>query len=183
MVTTTHADANLMHDVPTGKSVTGILHFIDETPFDWCAKKQAAVETATFGSEIVAGRTAVEQIIGNGDTLRCPGVPVSDKSHLFGDNETVVKSATLPEGKLHKRHNMLSFHKVRETMAAGYISFHHLRGTSNPADILSKHWGYSSIWHLLRPILFFQKDAVLTDEEIRRFEEADAREHVNPSAG
>jgi hypothetical protein len=55
-----YVDANLMHDVTTGKSVTGILHLINKTPLDWYSKKQAMVETATYGSEFVAARICVE---------------------------------------------------------------------------------------------------------------------------
>ena len=32
---TTYVDANLYHDMITGQSVTGILHLINQTPFDW----------------------------------------------------------------------------------------------------------------------------------------------------
>ena len=54
-VTLTHfVDANLYHDMLTGRSVTGILHLINQTPIDWHSKKQATVETATYGSEFVA---------------------------------------------------------------------------------------------------------------------------------
>ena len=49
-----------MHDIATGKSVTGILHVINKTPFDWYSKKQATVETATYGSEFVSAPTCVE---------------------------------------------------------------------------------------------------------------------------
>jgi hypothetical protein len=50
-VTLTHyVDANLMHDVATGRPVTGILHLINKTPIEWYSKKQATVETATYGS-------------------------------------------------------------------------------------------------------------------------------------
>ena len=63
-VTLTHCvDVNLCHDMLTGKSVTGALHFVNKTPIDWCSKKQATVETATHGSEFVAARTCVEQIL------------------------------------------------------------------------------------------------------------------------
>jgi hypothetical protein len=34
-------DANLYHDMVTGRSVTGILHFLNQTPMDWYSKKQA----------------------------------------------------------------------------------------------------------------------------------------------
>jgi hypothetical protein len=59
---------------------------------------------------------------------------------------------------LHKRHNALSFHRVCEAIAAKYISMYHLSGEFNPADILTKHWGYQQIWRLLQPILFYQGD-------------------------
>jgi hypothetical protein len=42
-----YVDANLMHDITSGKSVTGILHLVNKTPIDWYSKKQATVETAT----------------------------------------------------------------------------------------------------------------------------------------
>jgi hypothetical protein len=56
-VTLSHyVDANLMHDITAGKSVTGILHLVNKMPIDWYSKKQATVETATYGSEFVAAR-------------------------------------------------------------------------------------------------------------------------------
>jgi hypothetical protein len=56
-------DANLMHDVTTGKSGSGLLHLVIKTPREWYSKKQPMVETATNGSnKFVAARTCVEQI-------------------------------------------------------------------------------------------------------------------------
>jgi len=47
-VTLTHfVDANLMHDLSTGRSLTGILHLANKTPIEWFSKKQATVEVAT----------------------------------------------------------------------------------------------------------------------------------------
>ena len=82
-VTTTHVDANLHHDLVNGKAVTGILHFVNKTPFEWFSKKQATVEAATYGSEFVAARQASEQIIGIRTTLRYLGVPVDGPSRMF----------------------------------------------------------------------------------------------------
>jgi hypothetical protein len=165
-VTLTHYyDANLYHDIVTGRSVTGILHLFNKTPIDWYSKKQATVETATYGSEFIAARTCVDQVIDLWTTLRYLGVPIRDKSYVFGDNKTVVDSSTVPHAKLHKRHNALSFHRVREAVAAKFIVMYHLEGIFNPADILSKHWSYPQVWHNLKPLLFFQGDtAQLYDE-------------------
>ena len=159
LVTLTHyVDANLYHDCLTGRSVTGILHFINATPIDWYSKRQATVETATYGSEFVAARTCVEQVIDLRNTLRYLGVPIRGMSWMFGDNESVVNSSAQPHAKLHKRHTALSFHRVREAIAAGIVGFFHIPGDSNPADVLSKHWGYQQVWQLLQPLLFWQGD-------------------------
>jgi hypothetical protein len=76
-VTLTHyVDANLMHDVVTGRSVTGIIRLANKNPIDWYSKKQATVETATYGSESVAARICVEKIINLCNSLLNLGVPL-----------------------------------------------------------------------------------------------------------
>jgi hypothetical protein len=151
-----------MHDMISGKSVTATLHFLNQTPIDWYTKKQATVETATYGSEFVAARTCTEQIIELRTLLRYLGVPIREHSYMFGDNKSVVTSSSLPEAKLHKRHSLLSFHRVREAIAAGIVAFIHIDGRINPADILSKHWGYQQVWHNLQPLLFWSGDTIET---------------------
>jgi hypothetical protein len=153
-----YVDANLMHDLLTGKSVTGILHFINQTPIDWYSKKQSTVETATYGSEFVAARTCTEQSLDLRNTLRYLGVPVEEASYMFGDNKSVVDSSMTPHARLNKRHTILSFHQVCQAIASGFIKFFYIPGQENPADILSKHWGYSQIWDVLKPVLFWQGD-------------------------
>ena len=155
---TTYVDANLYHDLISGKSVTGIIHLANQTPVDWFSKLQSTVETATFGSEYVAARTASEQIMDLRLTFRYLGVPVHGATLMFGDNETVVNTASIPHSRLVKRHNALSYHYVRHGIAAGAIRFHHMRGEDNPADILSKHWGYQKVWSQLKPLLFWEGD-------------------------
>ena len=158
-VTLSHyVDANLYHDMLLGHSVTGILHFVNKCPIDWYSKKQGTVEMATFGSEANAARTAMEQIIDLRGTLRYMGVPLRESSYMFGDNKTVVDSGSLPHAKLHKRHTMLSYHRVCEAIASGMVKFFHIPGEINPADILSKHWGHQQIWKQLQPLLFWKGD-------------------------
>ena len=60
-------DANLNNCL---RSVTGCLHFVNHTPADPYSKGQATVETATYGLEFVASKTATEQIIDLRHTLR-----------------------------------------------------------------------------------------------------------------
>ena len=109
VITTTTMDDNLNHCSATGNSLTGCLHFVNKTPVDWYSKKQATVETATYGSEFLAAKTATEQIMDIRQTLRYLGALISAKSFLFGDSRSVVTSATLPHSTLTKKHNILAF--------------------------------------------------------------------------
>jgi hypothetical protein len=144
-----------MHDVLSGKAVTGVVHFYTKTPVDWYCKKQITTETATYGSKFLACRTCFEQIIDHRQYVRYLGVPVYKTDYAWGDNDAMINSATIPDAKLHKRHNILSFHFVRSLIACGYINLQHLRSEYNIADILTKHWGYQSTYELIRPIFHF----------------------------
>jgi hypothetical protein len=150
-----------------GRAVTGILDFVNGTPLDWYHKEQATVETVTYGSQFVDSKTCVERDINLRTLLRYLGVPIYNKAYMFGDNESVVNSSSTPHVKLHKRHNALSFHRVREAVAIKIIGYYHIRSETNPSDVLSKHWGYSQVWPLLRCVLFWRGDTalLLTEQE------------------
>lgn len=63
MVITTFVDAHLYHDFLARRSVTSVLHFVKQTPINWFLKKQATVQTGTYGSEFVVAHIATDQII------------------------------------------------------------------------------------------------------------------------
>jgi hypothetical protein len=133
---------------------------------DWYSKKQATVETATFGSKFITARTTINQIIDLRMTLRYLGIPIREKSYIFGDNKTVIDAWSTPHAKLHKRHNALSFHCVQEAVASKYVTTFHLLGEYNRADILSKHWANALVWQTMNALLFAQGDTwdLLDDE-------------------
>ena len=154
VLTTTYKDANLYHDYITGRSAMGIIHLLNGTPIDWYTKRQDTVETATYGSEFVAARVATDQIIDLRITLRQLGVPVEERSYLFGDNKSVVTSSTIPHSGLNKRHTALCYHRVREAVSS-FLRFIHVPTGLNIADVLSKHCGHQDSWHLIKPLLFW----------------------------
>ena len=114
---TLFVDANLMHDMITGRSCTGILEFLNQTPVDWFSKRQSQVETATYGSEFMSARQATERIINLRYMLRSFEVPLDGPACLFGENKSVVTSSTIPHSTLGKRWNALSYHHVQEAIA------------------------------------------------------------------
>ena len=177
VTTTTTMDANLNHCLATGKSLTGCLHFVNKTPVDWYSKKQATVETATYGSEFVAAKTATEQIMDIGQTLRYLGAPITTKSFLFGDNRSVVTSATLPHSTLTKRHNILAFHRVREAIAAKLMAFYWIQSAYNLSDMLSKHWDHPSVYPMILKLLITRGNITLIPREAMQEKE---KEILNP---
>ena len=56
-------NANLMHDVVTGRSASDILEFINQMPIDWFSKRQGQVKTASYGSEFMVAWQATECMI------------------------------------------------------------------------------------------------------------------------
>ena len=155
---TQYVDANLYFDLVSGRACTGILTFLNQTPVDWYSKKQSTVATATFGSEFVAAKTAVEKSQDLKYTLRMFGIPVDYTTYLFGDNSAVVTQGTIPHSQLAKRHHAVAYHYVREAVANGSVKFFFIEGINNPADCLTKSLGYQVWWPLLPPILFWMGD-------------------------
>ena len=91
-------------------------------------------------------------------TMRYLGVKLRDTSYMFGDDKSVVDSSMQVHSKLHKRHTILSFHRVLEAFASSMVIFSHIPGELNPADLLSKHWGYAQVWEQLKALLFWKGD-------------------------
>jgi hypothetical protein len=141
----------------TGRSLTGTLDVLNKTLIDWHSKKQ--------GTEFNAGRTATDSTMDMHLTLHYLGVPVKGPTITFGDKESMIKSAAYPHSTLKKRPNALSFHRVREALASDMMLLHHVPGACNPADILSKYWGYQAIWPFLKPLMFRSQDHIDDEEE------------------
>ena len=96
-------------------------------------------------------------------TLMYLGVPVRPKSYMLGDNKSVVNSSSIPTSTLSKKSTLVSCHRVRETIAAGYFQFNWKEAKSTPSDILSKHWEIASIWPL-----FVRRRSSDPDEQMNR---------------
>ena len=135
---TVFCDASHADCLVTRRSTTGILIFVNGTPIRWYSKRQNTVESSTYGSEFVAMRIATEMLIALRTSLRMLGVPLDGPADVFCDNNSVVQSSTIPASVLKKKHNAVSFHKVRETIAAGAMRVSHEPTESNLADLLSK---------------------------------------------
>ena len=101
-------------------------------------------------------RTAVDQIIDIHTTLRYLGVPIRDKSYMFGDNRSVCHQ--LYHSQLHHLQKTHIWHPIIESgkqLQPNSSHSHWKDGKSNPADILSKHWEFATVWPIAQayPVL------------------------------
>ena len=87
------------------------------------------------------------------------------KAYMFGNNKSVVMSSTIRQSILNKRHNMLSYHRVREVIAAKILEFHWCCSSQNRSDILSKHWVYMKVKDTVRELFDYQGDIILLQPE------------------
>lgn len=138
----------------TRRSHTGVVIFVNRAPILWFSKRQATVESSTFGSESVALRQAIDMIEGLRYKLRMMGVPIPAATQIFCDNDAVVKSTTRPESTLKKKHNAINYHRIREAQAAGHVNVSWVESGHNLADVLTKVLTGPKRRELIRRILY-----------------------------
>ena len=82
-------------DKVTRRSITGLIAFLDQMPAFYLSKRQGAIETSTYGDELCAMKTGVEDTIVRRYVKRCLGVNVETTSLLCGDNMGVIQNNTI----------------------------------------------------------------------------------------
>ena len=80
---TSWVDADHAGDKLTRRSRTEILIFMNSAPIIWYSKRQATIESSTFGSEVVALRTSLDLIKAMRYKLRMMGVPILGPAHVW----------------------------------------------------------------------------------------------------
>jgi len=147
-------DANHAGNVVTRRSQTGILIFVNNALIISFSKKQNTVESATYGSELVAMRIARDQLVALRIKLRCFGVPINGACNVYSDNESLYKNVSIPESTLNKKHNSINYHICRESAAAGIMRVAKEDTETNLADALTKMLPYERKMELLGKLLY-----------------------------
>jgi len=142
-------DSDHAHATETRRSISGLLVMVWSTPVSWMSKHQGAVATSTYSAEFCAMRLATDAAIAIWYMLCSLGIPVNEPTKLFGDNLGVIQKASMPEATLQKKHTAISFHRVKECVAAKIIEPHKIDGednllTSSPSLLMVPH---SNIMH------------------------------------
>ena len=107
-----------------------------------------------YGARFLTRRKHCENIIDHRSYLKYLGKLAHNMDYLWGNNKSMINYSTVPDAKLHKRHNILSFHFVRSMVSQGYINILHIVLKYSFANILTKHWGYQDTYHELIQSIF-----------------------------
>ena len=82
IVLTHYFGASLIHNILSGKAMTGVCTFYNKTPVDWYCKQQSTSETATYGAEFLSRTKRCENIIDHRGYLRYLGKPVGEMDYV-----------------------------------------------------------------------------------------------------
>lgn len=142
-------DADHATDTVTRKSRTGFLVWLNSSLVYFMSKKQASVETSSFGAEFCAMRQCCEYLRGLRYKLRMMGIPVLGPCYIQGDNQSVLANTTEPGSTLKKKAQSISYHYVREGVAKDEWRTTYVNTHDNYADLLTKllpagekRWGF-----------------------------------------
>jgi hypothetical protein len=119
----------------------GILVMLNNTPIRWISKGQKTVKTSTYGSELVVLSITPELILWVIYMLHSL-LPILQvfwrRNIILGENMSVVLNTTVSLSVLKKKHNALTYHRVREAIAARIMRFAYIKSEENVNDVLTK---------------------------------------------
>jgi hypothetical protein len=131
-------DADHAHCEVTRRSMTGTFVFVNSTPVRWFSKMQKTVDTSTYGTELVAARIATDMAMELRYNIRMLGFELDGPVNMFGDNQSVVVSTTIPPSQLKKTIHACAYHRIREMITCGAIRFIHCQLIYNAADVQNR---------------------------------------------
>jgi hypothetical protein len=138
---TIRAKVNADHaaDTVTRRSrSTGYLVYLNSSLVCWNSRKQASVESSSFGSEFVAMKQCCEYLRGLRYKLRMMVIPCENSAYILGDNQSVLANTTIPNSTLKKKNQSICYHFVREGAARDEWHTSHVSTYDNEANLLTK---------------------------------------------
>ena len=131
-------DADHASDTTTRRSRTGFIVYLNSAPAYWMSKKQASVESSSFGSEFIAMKQCCEYLRGLRYKLRMMGIPCDTQAYIEGDNQSVLANTTIPDSTLKKKSQSIAYHLIREGVARDEWRTAYVNTHENEADLLTK---------------------------------------------
>ena len=95
MVISVYVDIDLAGDKLKLRSGSGFIIFLNQAPIYFYSKKIGEIKSITFGLEFMTLKTCCEYMRFLRYRLRMLEIPISQPVFIYGDNEDVVKNASI----------------------------------------------------------------------------------------
>ena len=133
-----YSDSSHNTDPDDGRSTTGHLFCLGETPITCCSQKQDTVALSSCESEFMAATEAGKQAVWLQDLISEITNRELEKTLIRVDNKSAIALSKNPVFHRRSKHIHKRFHFIRERIEQDEIDVEHVPGTEQKADILTK---------------------------------------------
>jgi hypothetical protein len=137
-----YCDSDLVGDVDTSKSTTGMMFFLGDCLVNWQSLKQKVV-ISSYEEEYIATTTAVTQTLWLSRMLAELLSRKMNVVELKVDGKSALVLAKNPVFHERSKHIHIKYHFIRDCLEDGSIKASHIATTDQLADILTKSLGKS----------------------------------------
>ena len=132
-------DTNHASDTISLCSRTGFLVYLNCALVYWWSKKQTGIESSSFGSEFIVIWQCCEYICRLQYKLWMMGIPYEGPANIFGDNQSMLPTTTIPNSKLKKKSQSIAYHFVCEGSACDKWHTTYVNTHDNEADLFVRN--------------------------------------------
>ena len=120
------------------RSVSGFIIKCASAPIVWSSKQQAIVTLSSCKAEYLSCTHCARHIIWLHTLFTEISFPQPNVTILYCDNKRTVSCTHDPHSHSRMKHIDIHAHFIRECVNNKIIDVHHIPGTNNPADMLTK---------------------------------------------
>lgn len=134
-----YSDSDWSRDLSDCKSVGGYVFMLNGGPIAWRSRKQNVVATSTAEAEYRAVSSSACEAIWFRHFFQEINRSFGDSPSIIHiDNQAALQMTQNPVYLSKTKHIDIPVHHIRDEVAKGRIALIHVKGTENPADILTK---------------------------------------------
>ena len=132
------SDSSHNVDDDDGKSTTGHIFYIGNSPVTWCSQKQKIVALSSCEAEFMEATEAAKQAIWLQELMREVEGNTSEKVVIKVDNKSAIALTKNPVFHGRSKHVHRRFHFIRECVENEQVEVEYVPGNDQRADILTK---------------------------------------------
>lgn len=137
-VLTGYSDSSHNIDDDDGRSTSGHVFYLGESPITWCSQKQSTVALSSCEAEYMAANSAACQAVWLRELLGEITGTTLQKVVIKVDNTSAIALVKNPVFHKRSKHIKSRFHYIRECVGKDEIEVEHVDGKEQKADILTK---------------------------------------------